>query len=98
MNPRISLESKLAAATRDYDFTFTLPAGVTISSAVTTAAVYSGTDASPSALIDGAVSISGTTVTQSITGGTVGVLYSLFCVATCSDGQVLDLTGILAIV
>jgi hypothetical protein len=97
MNPRLSLESKLASATRDYDFTFTLPAGVTISSASTTATVYSGTDASPSSIIDGSAAISGAVVTQSIIAGTAGVLYTLLCSATCSDGQVLTLEGVLAV-
>lgn len=98
MNPRVSLESKLAAATRDYDFTFTLPVGVTISSAAVTAAVYSGTDIAPSDIVDGADSTSGTVVTQSITGGTAGVIYTLLCTATCSDGQVLTLEGLLAVI
>ena len=95
---RIVFESKLVGETKDYAFPFSLPVGVTISSAVTTAAVYSGTDASASSLIDGAVSISGATVTQSLTAGTAGVLYDLLCSATLSDGQLLQLSAYMAVI
>ena len=63
-----------------FDFAQNLPITETISSASVTATVYSGTDASPSAIISGAATISGTKVTQTITAGTIGVTYILTCV------------------
>lgn len=70
-----------------FNFASNLAAGETISSASTTATVYSGTDASPSSIISGAASISGATVTQVITGGVAGVIYLLTCTATSSASQ-----------
>lgn len=97
---RVELAPKLLGETADYQFDFSsrLAVGETISSATVTATVYSGTDASPSSIINGADSTSGAIVTQSITGGVLGVLYELICAATTSTGQVLQLVGILAIV
>lgn len=70
-----------------FDFAQFLAAGETISSATVTATVYSGTDASPSSIISGSASISGTQVTQTITAGTSGVTYLLVCAATSSASQ-----------
>lgn len=97
---RISIEAKTNAETRDVIFSFLsyLVAGETVSSASTTATVYSGTDASPSAVIDGAAAISSPTVTQSITGGTEGVTYNLVCAATTSTGQIVQVGGYLSVV
>jgi len=97
--PKIVLAQKLSTdlIKQIFDFASYLPVGVTISSAVTTATVYSGTDASPSALISGSASISGSQVTQSITGGVIGVTYVVQCAATFSSGAVTTLSGVLAI-
>lgn len=87
--------------TRLLTFTFggELAVGETISSAAVTAAVYSGTDATPSSVISGAASISGTNVTQLISGpgGEVGVTYALTCLAVTSLGQTVALMGYLVI-
>ncbi len=97
---RLSFGGKYAAETRKevFDFTSRLAVGETLSSASTTATVYSGTDASPSAIISGAASIAGAQVTQAITAGTLGVTYLLKCSATTSTSQVLLLDAFLVIV
>ena len=48
----------------DFDFISDLDTGETISGATVTCDVASGTDANPSAMISGADSVSGSTVTQ----------------------------------
>lgn len=98
MITRCTFEPKLATETVLVDFPFTLPVGVTISSATVAALVYSGTDASPSSLISGSDTTSGSVVSQLITGGTAGNIYQLLCTATCSDSQVLQLAGYLSVV
>ena len=94
------IEGKQSGETVTLAFSFLshLATSETISSASTTATVYSGTDASPSSLIGGAPSISGSTVSQKIIGGTLGVTYALVCSATTSLGQVLQISGYLVIV
>ncbi len=84
-----------------FDFTSRLTPAETLSTAVTTAVVYSGTDASPSAIISGSASISGQKVSQKITTVSVGVLgvtYDLVCTVTTSLGQTLKLSAFLTIV
>lgn len=100
MTTRIELPSKLLGETKTYyfDFASQLAAGETISSATVVATVYSGTDATPSNIISGSDSASGSIVSQLITAGTLGVIYELLCSATTSTGQVLQLCGLLAIV
>lgn len=97
---RIILTPKAVSETVDVVFSFLafLAVGETLSSATVTASVYSGTDATPSSIIDGADVISGANVTQSITAGTVGVVYNLVCVAVTSTGQNLIVAGYLGVV
>ena len=94
------IEGKQSGETVTIPFSFLshLATGETISSASTTATVYSGTDASPSSIISGAPSISGSTVSQKVIGGTLGVTYVLVCSATTSTGQVLQISGYLVII
>ncbi len=80
-----------------FDFTSALAAGVTLSSATTTASVYSGVDATPSGILSGTTSVSGTVATQKVTAGVSGTVYSLLCSAVTSDGQTLELQGFLAV-
>lgn len=96
---RAYLPSKLAGETikAEFDFAGQLAAGETISTQVCTAAVYSGTDASPASVISGTASASGTVVTQTLTGGVSGVIYSIMCSITTSGGQTLQQLGRLAI-
>lgn len=81
-----------------FDFTSALAAGETISSAATSAVTYSGTDASPSAVIGAPAEISGQTVKQLVTGGVEGVMYNLTCAAVTSEGQTVQIQGFLAII
>ena len=97
---RISIPGKHTSETisQVFDFISLLAIGETLSTASVAATVYSGTDASPSSIISGSASISGTKVTQLITGGTLGVTYSLVCTVTTSASQTLTLMGFLAVV
>lgn len=80
-----------------FDFTSDLAVGETISTQVVTATVYSGTDANPSAIISGVASASGAIVSQKITAGTAGVIYTLLCTITTSASQTLTIAGYLAV-
>lgn len=97
---RIILEGKILGETANITFNFLsrLGASETISTAVVTASVYSGTDASPSAIVSGSASISGAVVTQKITAGVEGTIYKLTCTITTSLSQTLVLPAYLAIV
>jgi methylmalonyl-CoA mutase cobalamin-binding subunit len=81
-----------------FDFSNDLPAAVTISTQVVTAAVYSGVDASPSSLISGSASDSAQIVTQLVTGGVSGTTYLLTCTITTSDSQTHAKQGFLTII
>lgn len=97
---KVILGAKRASEIRNevFDFTSLLASGETLSTATTTATVYSGTDASPSSVISGAASISGAKVTQKLTAGTLGVTYLITCTVTTSTSQTLVLEGFLPIV
>ena len=100
MSNRQDFAPKLVGATRKVVFEFLgeLAVGETVSTAAVTAAVYSGTDASPSSLISGSASASGTQVSQKLTGGVEGVIYKLTCTVTTSASNTLVKTGFLAVV
>lgn len=53
--------------------------GITLDSAVMSVQVFSGTDATPSAILSEAVGVSGYIATQKITAGVVGVVYVVQC-------------------
>lgn len=99
MSYRMVFDAKDPAATvsASFDFAASLAVGETISSASTTATVYSGTDATPAAILSGAATPSGGKVVQKLTGGVSGVVYYLFCAAMTSTGQVLVRDGYLAV-
>lgn len=81
-----------------FDFLSKLVSGETISTQSVAASVYSGVDANPSAIINGAATLSGTTIIlQSITAGVVGCIYSLLCTITTSLGQTIQMSTLLAI-
>jgi hypothetical protein len=83
-----------------FDFTSDLAIGETISTQVTTATTYSGTDASASSLIAASASASGAVVLQKVTavGRPIGTMYELLVTITTSTGQTLQQSGFLAIV
>lgn len=101
MQPQVIMHPKLVGTTQVYnpwDFSSLLLNGDSVTSATVAATVYSGVDASPSSLINGAATISGNVVSQSITGGVLGVLYELACTALTAQSQTLKLVGCLAVV
>lgn len=89
-------DPKPASETRRLAFDFDLQAGETITVADCTAAVWSGVDATPSAIM-GAVSASGSQILAFVDGGVEGVVYLLTASATTSLGQTLVRQGFLAI-
>lgn len=97
---RVVFEGKLLGetVTETFPFLSRLAVGETISTAVVTATTYSGTDASPSAIISGSATISGSNVTQKITAGTLGVTYLLLCTITTSAGQTLSMSAYLTVI
>jgi hypothetical protein len=96
---RVILQPKRPGETKSYAFDFIsqLAAGETLSTQVVTATVWSGTDASPSSLISGAATSSGSIVSQLITAGVAGVTYYLLCTVTTSTGQTLQLAAFLVV-
>ena len=81
----------------EFDFLSLLSVGETLSSASCAASVYSGVDASPSAIISGVSTISGTKVRQFIIGGTVGVTYLIVCTVLTSLSEVLQISAHLVV-
>jgi len=92
-------EGKRAGETRllAFDFGSLLAASETISTQTVAATVYTGTDASPSGVISGSATASGSVVSQKVTGGTAGNIYNLICTVTTSASQTLKIAGLLAI-
>jgi hypothetical protein len=82
----------------DFDFLSQLDVGETISGATVTATLFSGVDATPSAIISGADTVSGPVVTQKIVDGVVGVIYLLSCAITTSLGATKIMQGYLAVI
>ena len=100
MSSRVDFAPKLQGATVKYvfDFSSLLAVGETISTQAVTAAVYSGTDASPSSIVSGSATASGAQVTQAITAGVTGVIYQLTCAITTSASQTLQLIALLPVI
>lgn len=80
-----------------FDFAPELSVGETLSTPSVSVSTYSGVDASPSAVLSGTATVSGTTVTQKLTGGIVGNIYQVSVVVYSSLGQVLTAQAFLAI-
>lgn len=97
---RIEFPSKPLSETVNLsvDFISRLASGELISSASVAATLYSGTDTVPGALVNGAASISGSQVIQSITGGVLGNIYELAYTAVTTLAQRLVITGYFAVV
>lgn len=72
--------------------------GVTLVSCVASIAVYQGTDANPSNILDGGTSIQADVAGQWLKAGVTGVYYTVTWTATCSDGSALIRQRILPIV
>lgn len=80
-----------------FDFSDKLQFGESINGASVALVVSSGTDPNPSAMLDGAVVLGPTTVTQNITGGVVGVVYGIACTATGTNSHNYVKQGSLAV-
>lgn len=95
----ISFSPKAPTETAAYvfDFVSSLATGETISTATCTASVFSGLDATPSGIISGVASISGTKATQKLTGGVNGTIYKVMMTITTSTSNTLVLSGYVAV-
>ena len=83
-----------------FNFTAQLGTGETIVSALIIPSVQSGTDPTPSNIINGAVMLNvnlSSQVTQWVHNGISGVLYHILCNATTSTGQILALACLLPV-
>jgi hypothetical protein len=80
-----------------FDFASRLSVGETITGQGSTAYLYSGVDATPTAILSGSPSTSGTKVTQKVTGGVVGAIYDVLVTVTTSAGQTLSIGGYVAV-
>jgi hypothetical protein len=80
-----------------FDFSSEYAVGETCASASIAAAVYSGTDPTPSGIISGTASVSGAIATQTMIGGVAGTTYLLTAVGTSSLGKVRSLQGFLSV-
>ena len=91
---------KRLSETKIYQFNFLSDLGPTeyVSSAAVAVTVYSGVDPSPSSLLSGITSESGSIVSQQILGGISGVIYELSCSATTSLSQILTHVAYLAVI
>ena len=96
---RVVQQPKKLSEVKQYfwDFSSYLQTSETISAQVVTATVYSGTDTSPSSLINGVATLSGNIVAQSLTGGVVGVMYNLQCKVTTSFSNTLVLNSFIVV-
>lgn len=85
----MSFDPKVPAAREffSFDFRWQLAVAETISSAVWTVTVLSGTDAAPSAMKSGNPVIAGSKVSHLIIGGIAGVKYCMECKAATNAGQ-----------
>lgn len=81
-----------------FDFSPYLGVGETISSPVITASVWSGVDASPSSILSGSTTTSGSIVTTRVLAGVTGVIYVVKCTVNTSLSQVRSLVGLLAVI
>lgn len=84
--------------TQSFDFTADLAALETISSQSCTAIVFSGTDPTPNTIISGGSTATGAVVSQKLTGGILGTLYTITCTIITSNSNTLKKVGLLAIV
>jgi len=77
-----------------FDFRNILTTGETIESSVWSVGVKSGSDPSPSSMLSGSPSISGTLVSHKVTGGVDKTVYSLLGQIVTSIGQTIEGVGL----
>jgi hypothetical protein len=81
-----------------FDFSPVLGTGETITAATCVVEVKEGTDSSPSSILVGSASYSGSKATQRISGGLDGVIYRLEMTVTTSATNVYTLVGDLPVI
>lgn len=74
-----------------------VPQGQTLVSATCTITVNTGNDPTPSTVLSGVPSVSGTVAYQTVTGGLAGTTYQLLFTGTSSSGLVLQGSSILPV-
>jgi len=80
-----------------FDFAADLATGETLSTPVVAASVYGGSDPPPSGILSGSPAVSGSLVTQLVTGGLDHVTYQLVFQATTSNSQILQGVSLLPV-
>lgn len=75
--------------TVEFDMLSRLKVGETLATAAVSASVWSGTDATPSVIVSGLPTISGSLVQQKIIGGLPGVIYLISCAVRSSSNNIL---------
>lgn len=100
MTRNVIAPSKRSDATVPVEFSFMdqLAFGELISGQVVTCSVFTGADANPSAILDGAPTANGTVVTQVITAGVPGVIYQLVALVNTTASNIYSKSAMLAIV
>lgn len=98
MVARLLLSAKTSGETISVPAFFALLTGETISSAASSASVHMGNDPAPAGVLSGSPSISGSTVTQLVTAGVPGTVYSISLTATTNQSRVLTIFGFVAVV
>lgn len=81
-----------------FPFADQLEFGEVISGQAVTCVVFTGTDANPSEVLEGAPTTDGTTVTQIITGGVVGNIYQLVALVNTSNANIYSKSARVAII
>lgn len=92
--PKAASETRIIIA----DLASAMNAGDALSSATVTCSLWSGVDASPSSVISGSATVSGTKVTQKVTGGVEGNIYILTFSGVTAATATVKATMYLAIV
>lgn len=95
--PDIICDPKRPGEEYPLSFNFSAELG-TLTEATVTVDVLYGEDATPSAILSGTVTLSGTSALQRITGGVPGCVYGITCSATDATTSTYELRAVLSIV
>lgn len=80
------------------DFSDRLIDGETVTGVSVSNSLFSGTDASPGAMLIGSPSYVGAVASQSVGGGVVGVVYNVVFFASTTASNLYEKTGYLAVI
>lgn len=85
----VILPAKAVGEVQSYTINFSdrLQYGESINGAATTASVFTGTDPSPASILSGAPTFTATTLTQVISGGVAGVIYTVVFTVTGTNSH-----------